>query len=714
MMTGVRGACRCESFQAAECLRSGSIFTSIDVPEAIPDNDPNGTSSTVTVPAGFVIDRVFVSADIQHTYRGNLEISVVAPNGEVAMLSNSEGGASKNSITVDRDISGSFTHGDPASGTWQLKVRDLAPANVGTINSFSLEVLGSSPMITTVATAPGSHIPSSPGAPSPGSTRREFAEAPACQTCDQLLFDTNERAQAKLTCLDNQLAAAAGEARLAIAARMKLLLQLAGEKLTDAQRARVEAVYDEHPQSSTSCSTPIVWDASCLPEAETRHLTTQLQLCRDLADNPNTSREAVGAELPHCFAQLASLGELGATCRLAMRDTADSIVQALLKKAQPSFAGDLATALMTALNRIDGWWLAANTLAHDDQQWLASRSGALGRWLWSSLESQRTPLPPLNPTNDTLAADFLASFAETRLAEDLSFLSHAFSPGLQTSAPPLLTFTGDALGSLATRISRLEPIHDAGCRFKPCKNPNTGVVTMTAMSQMVRALATLPDAPAFAAALADATGLQAQQPAIYGALIKIRDQHQYLVQAWNRYGRSEPFSQLASIDDPPLETAGLAAIVRDAAIAWASYQSSGIFVPWNRPRVTAATLRQSDLVSYINGAIATSNGDRMAFISDRLGVVQDLLNQSRSGAAGQSLTDQLNQLLERALALLSHRHDASSLECSLAFIHERSEGIQRASSKTLTAWRCSAVSSGGSATVGRRPMPPVVVRTSVA
>lgn len=36
MMTGVRGACPCEEFQAAECLRSGSNLTSIDVPEGIP------------------------------------------------------------------------------------------------------------------------------------------------------------------------------------------------------------------------------------------------------------------------------------------------------------------------------------------------------------------------------------------------------------------------------------------------------------------------------------------------------------------------------------------------------------------------------------------------------------------------------------------------------------------------------------------------------
>jgi hypothetical protein len=47
-------------------------------------------------------------------------------------------------------------------------------------------------------------------------------------------------------------------------------------------------------------------------------------------------------------------------------------------------------------------------------------------------------------------------------------------------------------------------------------------------------------------------------------------------------------------------------------------------------------------------------------------------------------------------------------------IDERMPGNQRSSSKTPTARRCSLVSAGASITVGRRPAPPVVVRTKVA
>jgi two-component system, NarL family, sensor histidine kinase UhpB len=47
-------------------------------------------------------------------------------------------------------------------------------------------------------------------------------------------------------------------------------------------------------------------------------------------------------------------------------------------------------------------------------------------------------------------------------------------------------------------------------------------------------------------------------------------------------------------------------------------------------------------------------------------------------------------------------------------IDERMPGNQRSSSKISTARRCSVVSAGASITVGRRPAPPVVVRTNVA
>jgi hypothetical protein len=116
-------------------------FTSVDVPKSIPDNNATGVRSNITVaPAGLTIQRVTVDTSITHTFRGDLIIQVVAPNGQVATLSNRAGGSADNFTAAGTDITASFTAGAAASGTWQLFVRDLAAVDVGTITSFKLHV----------------------------------------------------------------------------------------------------------------------------------------------------------------------------------------------------------------------------------------------------------------------------------------------------------------------------------------------------------------------------------------------------------------------------------------------------------------------------------------------------------------------------------------------------------------------------------------------
>src|ERR1039457_1711394 len=81
----------------------------------------------------------------------------------------------------------------------------------------------------------------------------------------------------------------------------------------------------------------------------------------------------------------------------------------------------------------------------------------------------------------------------------------------------------------------------------------------------------------------------------------------------------------------------------------------------------------------------------------------------------------LGLLLGSGLAVLSQQSGASPalkgvnhVWTGRVVIHERSVGIQRSSSNTLTARRCEVFSSGAIITVARRPGPPVVVRTRVA
>jgi subtilisin-like proprotein convertase family protein len=116
-------------------------FTSPDVPKPIPDHDVAGVRSHIAVTeAGLDIQKVLVTVDITHPYRGDLMIQVVAPNGQTAVLSNRQGGSADNFVVTDLDITSAFRPGSAATGSWRLFVRDAARLDVGTIDAFSLTI----------------------------------------------------------------------------------------------------------------------------------------------------------------------------------------------------------------------------------------------------------------------------------------------------------------------------------------------------------------------------------------------------------------------------------------------------------------------------------------------------------------------------------------------------------------------------------------------
>ncbi|MCW5580130.1 MAG: S8 family serine peptidase, partial [Luteimonas sp.] len=75
-----------------------------------------------------------VAVDIRHTYRGDLKVDLVAPDGSVYVLHNRTGGSADNII-------GTYTvnlSSEPLNGTWKLRVRDNAAGDTGYINSWSI------------------------------------------------------------------------------------------------------------------------------------------------------------------------------------------------------------------------------------------------------------------------------------------------------------------------------------------------------------------------------------------------------------------------------------------------------------------------------------------------------------------------------------------------------------------------------------------------
>ncbi|HET7842575.1 MAG TPA: M4 family metallopeptidase [Xanthomonadales bacterium] len=102
----------------------------------IPDNNSTGVTSSITVSGrtGNAGTSVPVAVDIRHTYSGDLVVDLLAPDGSVYNISNRAGGSADNIIkTVNLNLSS-----ETINGTWKLRVRDLAGADVGYINSWSI------------------------------------------------------------------------------------------------------------------------------------------------------------------------------------------------------------------------------------------------------------------------------------------------------------------------------------------------------------------------------------------------------------------------------------------------------------------------------------------------------------------------------------------------------------------------------------------------
>ncbi|MFD8813834.1 M4 family metallopeptidase [Streptomyces sp. NPDC059627] len=101
----------------------------------IPDNGAAVESPvTVTDRTGNASATTQVYVKIIHTYRGDLTVDLVGPDGTVYSLLNRSGGSADNvdqTFTVDASA-------QPVTGTWKLRVQDHAPIDVGYIDQWRL------------------------------------------------------------------------------------------------------------------------------------------------------------------------------------------------------------------------------------------------------------------------------------------------------------------------------------------------------------------------------------------------------------------------------------------------------------------------------------------------------------------------------------------------------------------------------------------------
>ncbi|MEU4804283.1 S8 family serine peptidase [Actinosynnema sp. NPDC023587] len=103
---------------------------------AIPDLGAAVTSAvTFTGCGGNASSASKVEVHVKHTYRGDVVIDLVAPDGTSYRLKNSSG--SDSADNVDTTYTANLSS-EARDGTWKLSVRDVARADVGTIDTWTL------------------------------------------------------------------------------------------------------------------------------------------------------------------------------------------------------------------------------------------------------------------------------------------------------------------------------------------------------------------------------------------------------------------------------------------------------------------------------------------------------------------------------------------------------------------------------------------------
>lgn len=123
------------TLSAGGTVPSGTVFENLaDV--TVPDNGPAVTSSvTVSGRTGNAPSALKVGVDIKHTFRGDLVVDLVAPDGTAYRLKASSGSDSADNVTTTYTVNASS---EVANGVWKLRVQDVAAQDTGYINSWRL------------------------------------------------------------------------------------------------------------------------------------------------------------------------------------------------------------------------------------------------------------------------------------------------------------------------------------------------------------------------------------------------------------------------------------------------------------------------------------------------------------------------------------------------------------------------------------------------
>lgn len=140
--------CMDSDCRTAPACQMPSMGSATAMPRApIPDNDPRGVTSEITITEPGQIASLALDVDITHPYRGDLRITLEHAGRTVTVVDRQGGGEDN----IVESFSLADWNGTEAMGVWRLTVVDTARADTGTLNSWGLRItrcMGACPTTT--------------------------------------------------------------------------------------------------------------------------------------------------------------------------------------------------------------------------------------------------------------------------------------------------------------------------------------------------------------------------------------------------------------------------------------------------------------------------------------------------------------------------------------------------------------------------------------
>ncbi|MBD1932833.1 MULTISPECIES: S8 family serine peptidase [Cyanophyceae] len=108
---------------------------------AIPDDNPQGITSPIQVPQTGSVRDIHIGINIEHSFLGDIEVSLIPPTGQTVLLQGRTLGSAtqlQGTYTLQNTPALKQLLDSPAAGVWHLLVVDYAQLDTGTVKSWEL------------------------------------------------------------------------------------------------------------------------------------------------------------------------------------------------------------------------------------------------------------------------------------------------------------------------------------------------------------------------------------------------------------------------------------------------------------------------------------------------------------------------------------------------------------------------------------------------